>query len=147
MLSVSEGEVVDVLDHSRNDWCLVRPATRPHSEGWVPAAYLTPYREISRVRSPTAHHYSLSTSDESDVSTETSGGQSSPSPMVLSPDILEVYDNEENRAEAEERRRCDLTYRKGCGHRVGGCGQTQYWLLCYCVFVDLQVCAVGALQD
>ena len=117
MLSVSEGEVVEVLDHSRNDWCLVRPATRPHSEGWVPAAYLAPYRGVERgqqVRSPTSpHYYSLSTSDESDVSTEMSE-RSSTSPVVMSPEALEVYDSEEHRAEAEERRRC--------GHEMGGCG-------------------------
>ncbi len=105
MLSVSEGEVVEVLDHSRNDWCLVRPATRPNNEGWVPAAYLAPYRDIGRVRSPTLPHYSLSTSDESDVSTEMSG-RSSSSPVVMSPEAVEVYDNEEHRADAEERRRC-----------------------------------------
>jgi len=106
MLSVSEGEVVEVLDHSRNDWCLVRPAIRSHSEGWVPAAYLAPYREIARVRSPVSHHYSLSTSDDSDVSMENSGDRNSSSPLILSPDTLEVFDNEETRAEAEERRRC-----------------------------------------
>ncbi len=43
MLSVGEGELVEVLDISRNEWCLVRPSTRPLEEGWVPMGYLKPY--------------------------------------------------------------------------------------------------------
>ena len=43
MLSVSEGELVEVIDTSRNEWCLVRTASRDMLEGWVPAAYLKPY--------------------------------------------------------------------------------------------------------
>ena len=43
MLSVREGELVEVLDISRNEWCLVHPSTRPLDEGWVPMGYLKPY--------------------------------------------------------------------------------------------------------
>ncbi len=42
MLTVHEGELVEVIDTSRNEWCLVRPSGR-EEEGWVPAAYLKPY--------------------------------------------------------------------------------------------------------
>lgn len=43
MLSVGEGELLEVLDISRNEWCLVRPSTRPLEEGWVPMTYLKPH--------------------------------------------------------------------------------------------------------
>ncbi len=43
MLSVTESELVEVLDISRNEWCLVRPSERPLDEGWVPMGYLKPY--------------------------------------------------------------------------------------------------------
>ncbi len=43
MLTVHEGEMVEVIDTSRNEWCLVRPSGRGEEEGWVPAAYLKPY--------------------------------------------------------------------------------------------------------
>ena len=45
MLSVHEGELVEVLDISRNDWCLIRPASRQSMEGWVPTAFLKPYND------------------------------------------------------------------------------------------------------
>ena len=43
MLSVHEGELVEVMDISRNEWCLVQPSSRQSVEGWVPTAYLKPY--------------------------------------------------------------------------------------------------------
>ena len=43
MLTVYEGELVEVIDISRNEWCLVRPIARVAVEGWVPATYLKPY--------------------------------------------------------------------------------------------------------
>lgn len=43
MLTVYEGELVEVIDISRNEWCLVRPIARGAAEGWVPATYLKPY--------------------------------------------------------------------------------------------------------
>ena len=43
MLTVYVGELVEVIDISRNEWCLVRPIAREAVEGWVPATYLKPY--------------------------------------------------------------------------------------------------------
>ena len=43
MLTVHEGELVEVMDISRNEWCLVQPSSRQSVEGWVPTAYLRPY--------------------------------------------------------------------------------------------------------
>ena len=45
------GDLVEVVDISRNEWCLVRPVDRSggqdeqqvEEEGWVPAAFLKPY--------------------------------------------------------------------------------------------------------
>lgn len=48
-MQVSRGDLVEVFDHSRNEWCLIRPVGRPGQEveedveGWVPASYLKPY--------------------------------------------------------------------------------------------------------
>ena len=54
-LRVGQGDLVEVFDISRNEWCLVRPVGRTgreggegeeeeeEEEGWVPAAYLKPY--------------------------------------------------------------------------------------------------------
>lgn len=111
-LSVSKGEVVEIRDHAKNDWCLIRSFSRADTEGWIPAAFLTPYREIGRVghvRSTSSpHSYSVSTSDSEELS-----GRSSSSPILMSPDALETYDSEEHRAEAEERRRW-VPYRMLC---------------------------------
>jgi len=43
MLTVYSGELVEVIDISRNEWCLVKTMARDTVEGWVPAAYLKPY--------------------------------------------------------------------------------------------------------
>lgn len=43
MLTVYTGELVEVIDISRNEWCLVKTTARDTVEGWVPAAYLKPY--------------------------------------------------------------------------------------------------------
>ena len=109
MLSVNEGEVVEVLDQSKNDWCLVCPSSRTDVEGWVPLPYLTPYVEgrgaAESNRSPRGsmpRTYSLSIS--SDESTEMSV-RSSVSPAVLTPETLTLCDTEEQRSLAEERRR------------------------------------------
>ena len=47
---VSQGDLVEVIDISRNEWCLVRPVARSAEEeeegeegGWVPAGFLKPY--------------------------------------------------------------------------------------------------------
>ena len=105
MLSVNEGELVEVLDTSRNEWCLVKPVSRSSLEGWVPMAYLNscsaegvyPYAN----QTPSPRFRSLSSSEESDTPTEVSDHSST----VLSPDLLETYDDEEQRLDAEERRR------------------------------------------
>ena len=51
-MQVWRGDLVEVFDISRNEWCLVRPVGRPADqedeeevEGWVPASFLKPYRE------------------------------------------------------------------------------------------------------
>ena len=45
---VWQGDLVEVIDISRNEWCLVRLVGRigmegEGEEGWVPAGYLKPY--------------------------------------------------------------------------------------------------------
>ena len=102
MLSVSEGELVEVLETSANEWCLVRSMTRPSTEGWVPSAYLCPYggQEGYASHTPSPRHRSYSSSEEeSDTPTEISEHSA-----VMSPEVLEAYDDEEQRAEAEEKR-------------------------------------------
>ena len=108
MLSVTEGEMVELLETSSNEWCLVRPVTRPSAEGWVPTAYLCAYRRGGSgggaygQLTPSPHDpSSLSSSDESDTPTE----MSEQSAGVLSPVALETCEDEEQRAEAGERRR------------------------------------------
>ncbi len=101
MLSVNEGEMVEVIDTSRNEWCLVKPMSRP-SEGWVPTAYLSPYgnERYTPLNHTSPRFRSLSPSEESDTSTEISERG-----VPLSPELLETCDDEEQRAYAEERRR------------------------------------------
>lgn len=102
MLTVSEGELVEVMDTSRNEWCLVRPMTRPSLEGWIPMAYLSPFGgETYPSHTPSPRFRAFSSSEESDTPTELSE-QSYP----MSPDVVEPYDDEERRIDAEERRRC-----------------------------------------
>lgn len=43
MLTVHSGDLVEVMDISRNEWCLVRPSSSQSIEGWVPMGYLKPY--------------------------------------------------------------------------------------------------------
>ena len=53
---VWQGDLVEVIDISRNEWCLIRPVLRSEEageereevgeweeEGWVPAGFLKPY--------------------------------------------------------------------------------------------------------
>ena len=106
MLTVNEGEIVEVLDTSRNEWCLVKPLSRVSMEGWVPTAYLHPYDNQGYSRpnqSPSPRFRHLSSSEDSDTPTEASDRSS-----LFSPEVLEKYDDEERRLDAEERRRCVL---------------------------------------
>lgn len=100
MLSVSEGELVEVLETSSNEWCLVKSMSRPSTDGWVPTAYLCPYGPDGYMsHTPSPRHRSFSSSDESDTPTEISEHSA-----LMSPEVLEAYDDEEQRAEAEEKR-------------------------------------------
>ena len=48
MLSVREGELVELQDMANNEWCLVRTTSSSSSkEGWVPANYLKPHSSSS----------------------------------------------------------------------------------------------------
>lgn len=54
-MRVWQGDLVEVIDISRNEWCLIRPVLRSEEaaeegevgegeeEGWVPAGFLKPY--------------------------------------------------------------------------------------------------------
>ena len=47
-MRVWQRDLVEVIDISRNEWCLVRPVVRAGEEGveeggWVPAGFLKPY--------------------------------------------------------------------------------------------------------
>lgn len=101
MLSVNEGEFVQVMDTSPNDWCLARSMSRPSMEGWVPSAYLSPYVGVAGGFHPPSPRYpSFSSSEESDTPTEVLDHTS-----ILSPELLETCDDEEQRAVAVEKRR------------------------------------------
>ena len=102
MLSVSEGELVVLLDTSTNAWGLVKPVARPSVDGWVPMAYISPYsRAGNHNQTPSLRYGSMSSSEESDTPPDILelgvGG-------VVSPEVLEMYENEEQRASAEEKR-------------------------------------------
>ena len=43
MLSVREGELVELQDMANNEWCLVCTSSSSCKEGWVPANYLKPH--------------------------------------------------------------------------------------------------------
>lgn len=99
MLSVSEGDVVHVLELSSNQWCLVRTTSHPPADGWVPTAYLCPPEGLGGRTSPFRRRRSFSSSEESDTPTELSENSA-----LMSPEVLEAYEDEEQRAEAEEKR-------------------------------------------
>ena len=45
---MNRGDLVEVIDISRNEWCLVKLVGQPEGEGeeeegWVPAGFLKPY--------------------------------------------------------------------------------------------------------
>lgn len=42
-LSIRKGEVVEVIDSSRNKWALVRTIDREPSEGWIPSEFIRRY--------------------------------------------------------------------------------------------------------
>ena len=104
MLSVTEGELVELLDTSSNAWGLVKPTTRPSIDGWVPMAYITPYRADGFTNSthhaPSLRYHSVSSSEESDTPTDVFEHAT-----VMSPEVLEAYDSAEQRAAAEEKRK------------------------------------------
>ena len=103
MLSVNEGEMVELIETSSNDWCLVRPNSRPGVDGWVPMAYLCPYGSNGFNHAPSPLNHSLSTSseeDESDTPTEMYEHG-----FVPTPEPLETCKSEEQRADSEERRK------------------------------------------
>lgn len=102
MLSVSEGELVELLDTSDNAWSLVKPVSRPTTDGWIPMAYIAPYAAegySNPNHTPSLRYHSVSSSEESDTPTEVFEH-----PPLLSPEVLERYDSEEKRASAEEKR-------------------------------------------
>ena len=103
MLSVSEGELVELLDTSNNAWSLVKPASRPSTDGWVPMAYISPYNADGFSHpnhTPSLRYHSVSSSEESDTPTEVF--EHAP---LMSPEVLETYDSEEKRASAQEKRK------------------------------------------
>ena len=66
-MRVWEGDLVEVIDISRNEWCLVRAIGRVgeegegeggQEEGWVPAAFLKPYSGggFGRFPGPIVYH-------------------------------------------------------------------------------------------
>lgn len=106
MLSVKKGELVKILDRSKNDWCLIRPSSRADVEGWVPATFLAMHEEEGAATNVKPSIclpkiYALSISDNS---TEISG-RSSSSPTVTSPAPVGVGDTEEYRSLAAEKTR------------------------------------------
>ena len=101
MLSVTKGELVNVLGRSKNNWCLISPASRTNIEGWVPSSFLRPHSDEGGRSHDMLPRYSLSLSDHS---TEISG-RSSSSSTIMSPDGLDVCDTEESRALAQEKLR------------------------------------------
>lgn len=101
MLSVSEGEIVELVETSSNEWCLVRSRTRPSMEGWVPMAYVCPCGSEGFTNcTPSPGSQSFTTSSEGSV-TPTEILEDS----FVTPEPIEAYDEEEKRANAEEKRK------------------------------------------
>ncbi len=102
MLSVSEGELVELLDTSSNAWGLVKPTSLPATDGWVPMAYISPYNTdgfANPNHTPSLRYHSVSSSEDSD------SNEVFEHPTVMSPEVFEqAYDSEEQRASAEEKR-------------------------------------------
>ena len=42
-LSVQKGELVEVIDTSRNEWTLIRTVDREPKEGWIPSDFIKRY--------------------------------------------------------------------------------------------------------
>lgn len=103
MLSVSEGELVELIETSSNEWCLVRSRTRPSMDGWVPMAYVCPCGSESfanHTPSPRGNSFSTSSSEESQTPTELSEQS-----FTMPPETIETYDDEDQRANSEEKRK------------------------------------------
>lgn len=104
MLTVSEGELVELIETSSNEWCLVRSRSRPAMDGWVPMAYVCPCgSEGFAHHTPSPHGNSFSTSSDEDSQTPTD--QLSEHSFIMTPEPLEACDEEDQRANSEEKRK------------------------------------------
>ena len=45
-LSVRKGELVEVIDTSRNEWTLIRTVDREPREGWIPSDFIKRYNYL-----------------------------------------------------------------------------------------------------
>ena len=105
-ISINQGELVEVIDNSRNKWSLVRTLGRQPREGWIPTEYITPYNfsDYDIPNSPISPGVSVHPSirmDDSVSSNECAFDLTAP----LSPDLsVGELDSEEKRKEALEQR-------------------------------------------
>eukprot|EP00731_Ephydatia_muelleri_P020165 Em0012g990a len=113
-IDIGEGEVLEMIDNSRHDWCLVRRTTfREPSEGWVRSSFI---RYCSKGDSNSALGRGVESivpchtrtgSNESDMSDLC---EPQPSSMCLSPETnVEPYEDESQRKDAIEKRDCVLS--------------------------------------
>lgn len=42
-VSVSKGNLVEVIDNTQTDWALIRTIGQYPKEGWVPSEFISPY--------------------------------------------------------------------------------------------------------
>jgi hypothetical protein len=103
MLSVSEGEIVELIETSSNEWCLVRSRTRPSMDGWVPMAYVCPCGAGDFPDHTSSLRANSSTSSEEESQTPTD--QLSEQNFIFTPEPIEAYDDEDRRANSEEKRK------------------------------------------
>ena len=52
-LSVRKGELVEVIDTSRNSWTLIRTVNREPREGWIPSEFIKRYNYMDPYSEPT----------------------------------------------------------------------------------------------
>ncbi|CAI8009161.1 Kalirin, partial [Geodia barretti] len=118
---VWQGDLVEVIDISRNEWCLIRPVLHSEEtagkkeeeeeegvgeweeEGWVPAGFLKPYSGGGFAYPFPRFAPHISTDDESDEEGESlSGDETEPLPLTPEPNLT-PYPDPERRAEAAKK--------------------------------------------
>lgn len=105
-ISVNEGELVEVIDNSRNKWSLVKTIGRQPREGWIPTEYIVPYNfsDNDFPTSPLSPGVSIHPSIRVDDSMSSAEGNYDFPPIVSPTMSLGELDSEDKRREALAKR-------------------------------------------